>query len=292
MAKIKRSIRFKEWGVFEDTIKRPKPVQVERSDGTLVADDYRLRTDMNGFIRTGNDHPNAGSMKKIITLGGSFVESLYAHEQDRFQSRVERNLRDSGRNYSVWNGGYSGSTLLHSFNVFMNKVVPMLPAVEKVLIFTAMSDLRTQVNRRSYWLNDSTHAPVLDPRNKDAPDDSPVSADMQRQLLTGFIHMAKSFGHDPVVVLTPFRAADYHEDAFTNWLHKDQHSYDKYLDRLNLINTTAEEVASSMGVGVIDLHSRMSHDAKNFYDTMHLNSRGQEVTAKLLTAELEHILPV
>lgn len=291
MAKIKRSIRFKEWGVFEDTIKRPKPEQVERSDGTLVAEDYRLRTDMNGFIRTGNDHPNAGSMKKIITLGDSFVESLYAHEQDRFQSRVERNLHSSGKNFSVWNGGYSGSTLLHSFNVFMNKVAPLLPAVESVLIFTAMSDQRTQVNKRSYWLNDSTHAPVLDPRNRYAPDDAPVSAKKQQQLLSGFISMARSFGHDPVVVLTPFRAADYHEDAFTNWLHKDQDKYDKYLDRLNLINTTAEEVANSMGVGVIDLHSRMSHDARNFYDTLHLNARGQEVIADLLTTDLQSVLP-
>lgn len=291
MAKIKRSIRFKEWGVFEDTIKRPKPEQVERSDGTLVAEDYLLRTDMNGFIRTGNDHPNAGSMKKIITLGDSFVESLYAHEQDRFQSRVERNLRASGKNFSVWNGGYSGSTLLHSFNVFMNKVVPLLPAVESVLIFTAMSDQRTQVNKRSYWLNDSTHAPVLDPRDKHASDDSPVSSQKQRELLIGFISMARTFGQEPIVVLTPFRAAKYDEDKFTSWMHEDPTKYANYLDRLNLINKTAEDVAHSMGVEVLDLHAEMSHDARNFYDTLHLNSRGQEVIADRLTTELQQRLP-
>lgn len=94
MASVKRVIRFKEWGVWVDTTKQPKAAQLASSDGTLEDDKFRLRTNTAGFILSGNTLTNSGSLKKIITLGGSFVESLYAHETDRFPAQLERMLNE------------------------------------------------------------------------------------------------------------------------------------------------------------------------------------------------------
>ena len=129
-----RVIRFKEWGPLADITRTPKPEYLHRSDGTLSGEPFRIRTDSNGFIQSSNDFPNTGAMRKVVLLGDSFVESLFVQEQDRFPSVLERHLQASGQNFQCLNGGYSGATMLHSFNVFMNKVAPMSQYVEKVLI--------------------------------------------------------------------------------------------------------------------------------------------------------------
>lgn len=286
----KRSIRFKEWGVLMDSHKRPKPEQLEGSDGTLLDDEFRLRTNNEGYIVSGNDLPDVGGKPKLITLGGSFVEALYAHETDRFGSQMERNLNSSGMNLEVWNGGYSGSTLLHSFNVFINKVIPSLRYVDQVFIFTAMSDQRTQVHTDSYWIKDKTHAPIIEARNSNVAQNRDATTEDQERLLSLFVIAARAYKHEPIIVASPYRAAPFNDDDFTRKLHKTPEVYAESLLRLNMINDTARKVSRRLSATLWDADKELHGSAKYFYDSMHLNSAGQEKMAGFLSDKyMQHI---
>lgn len=288
---MKRVIRFKEWGPFADRLITPKPEYLQNSDGTLESEPFRLRTNSEGFLQTGNNLPLPGSLRKVVMLGGSFVESLFAPEQQRFASILERRLNESGRALECWNGGYSGSTLLHSFNVFMNKVIPQTDYVERVLIFTAMSDLRTLTRKRSYWARDKTHAPVLEERNGSVPSDREPSTDQMEPLLTTFISAARNFGQEPIIVGSPFRDGAYEDDPFMERIHGSRETYASAQEQMRMINRAARKVALAKGAKFIDAEAALHGRFDLFYDTMHLNVAGQEVMADFLFQELTAVLP-
>lgn len=279
---IKRSIRFKEWGVFVDTVKTPSDAYMKGTDGSLEQMDYPLRTDSRGFILTGNNLPDEGQRRKIVTLGGSFVESLFTLEQDRFQSRLERSLAQNGHKLSVWNAGYSGSTLLHCFNLFVNKIIPLLPYVEYVFIFACMSDQRILTNKQSYWLMDKTHAPVLDERNGNLAADREATSKEGAQLLDVFIDLIREFGSKPVVISCPHRIANYDSDAFSRSAFSTHADQLRALENLKLINQTAMEVSAKKGVEVFDAAGHFEGRSNLFYDMNHLNSLGQVELANFL----------
>jgi lysophospholipase L1-like esterase len=240
---------------------------------------------------TGNSLESPGDLRKVVLLGDSFVESLFAQERERFASILERDLNANGFGYQVLNGGYSGATLLHSFNVFMNKVVPLAPFIERVLIFTGMSDLRALTRKQSYWAPDVTHAPVIDPRNKQVPDDRPATTTQQGPLLRSFIDAARNFGQEPVVVCSPFRSGSFDEDAYAEKAHGDRATHDKALARMHMINASAKSTGEEMGARVIDAEQAFEGLSHLFYDTMHLNVAGHQVMASFLASELKGILP-
>ncbi|MGP5704060.1 SGNH/GDSL hydrolase family protein [Glutamicibacter arilaitensis] len=290
MAPVKRVIRFKEWGVWVDTTKQPKAAQLASSDGTLEDDKFRLRTNTAGFILSGNTLTNSGSLKKIITLGGSFVESLYAHETDRFPAQLERMLNEPKERYEVWNGGYSGSTLLHSLNVFVNKVIPVLKYSEQVMLFTAMSDQRTLVHKDSYWLKDVTHAPVIDPRNASPKENREATTEDQERLLRAFVMLSRHYDHELILVASPYRDKSFEDDAYTRRIYKDPAAQAKALSKLRMINETARLVSADMGVTLLDAERSLHGDPRFFYDSMHLNSLGQEAMANFLHEKLARLL--
>lgn len=287
---LERLIRFKEWGPYTDKLITPKTEYIQTSDGSLDAVAFRVRTDAEGFLQTGNELANPGGMRKVVMLGGSFVESLFVHEQQRFASILERKLQGSELRFQCWNGGYSGSTLLHSFNVFMNKVIPQTAYVERVLIFTAMSDLRTLTRKRSYWARDKTHAPVLEDRNGSAPADRDPSTEQMEPLLRTFIAAARNFGQEPIIVGSPFRDGDYEADPFMERMHGNRETYDSAQEQMRMINRAAKNVALAEGATFVDAEAALHGRFDLFYDTMHLNVAGQEVMADFLFKELSTAL--
>lgn len=286
MAPIKRVIRFKEWGVWVDETKQPKTDQLVSSDGTLKDEKFRLRTNSAGFIMSGNTLSTPGALKKVITLGGSFVESLYSEETDRFPAQLERMLNHPKERYEVWNGGYSGSTLLHSYNVFVNKVLPLLKYTKQVILFTAMSDQRTLVHSDSYWLKDVTHAPVIDSRNAATMENREPTSEDQEQLLRAFVMLSRHYGHELILVASPFRAKPFEDDAYARKTYKHAGAHSKALAKLRMINETARRVAADMRVTFFDAEKYLDGQPEYFYDSMHLNSRGQEAMARFLYENL------
>ncbi|WCZ39365.1 hypothetical protein CJEDD_08885 [Corynebacterium jeddahense] len=279
----RRYIRLKEWGISQDTTKTPSNEYLRSTDGSLAQEAFRLRTDENGFIKTGNEVPDPGRKRKVILLGDSFVESLFEHERLRFPSLFEDQLQKTGFPFVVLNGGYSGENLLHTYNIFLNKVVPLLKYTEKVIFFTSMIDNRAMTSQSSYWSSHTMHAPILDPRNTSrATQMVPPSTVSQRILFRSLLELCQAFGGKPLVVLSPFRSADLGVDPYLDALFPDSSGHTQYIEHYNLINLAARETAAELKVPTLDASSEFIGATENFYDTLHLNTTGQQKMATLL----------
>ncbi|WP_131361365.1 SGNH/GDSL hydrolase family protein [Comamonas thiooxydans] len=160
---MKRLIRFKEWGQNVDILQVPDEDYIEQSDGSLEKKEYRVRTDADGNISTGNDLDDEGEI--ILMLGDSFVESLYVDEQKRFPSVVERQLVDNGLNLRVWNGGYSGATSLHLYINLVAKYLKFSSKIRAVLYFQPSCDSGPLHHSNSYWNQNKFFAPIIESRN-------------------------------------------------------------------------------------------------------------------------------
>ena len=126
-AKGRRHIRLKEFPSGQEISNTPNPVYISERDSSLVAKTYKMLTDSNGFILSGST-PRETS-KKVIILGDSVVEGMFSDPEDRLCARLEKALCEHlGEDISVLNAGYSSATSLHSFNVFLNKIIPLKPA--------------------------------------------------------------------------------------------------------------------------------------------------------------------
>ncbi|MGV0428317.1 SGNH/GDSL hydrolase family protein [Corynebacterium pyruviciproducens] len=287
---FKRQIRFKEWGVELETTKTPTDDYMRGTDGSVKQEPYLLRTDTEGFILTGNEFHNYGGMRKVVLLGDSFVESLFCEEKQRFASILEAKFHSDGSNLQVWNAGYSGATLLHIFDLFVNKIVPLLQYVEKVVVFTGSSDQRTLGRARNYWTRDRTHSPIIDPRNFRHETESKQTTEHLERLLGAFIDFARTYDTEICVVLTPFRFARFGEDEFLDRVHSNSEKHQAALNQLRLINSAAKSVCEAKGISIIDGQSYLEKDPRLFYDSVHLNPVGQSKFAEFLFSELKRIL--
>lgn len=287
----KRYIRLKEWGVLQDTSKTPQEEYLKGTDGSLAPAPYRLRTDASGFIKTGNSISNSETKRNIIMLGGSFVESLFAPETERFPARVERLLNEDGHTLQVLNGGYSGATLLHVYNIVLNKLVPLFKQTERILLFTSMSDNRPQIDADSYWIKHKMHSPIVSEDNPASYGPQvPANTQPQYALLRSLVGLCQEFNQEPVVVLSPFRYAEPWQDEFLAKRFDSVEKLEKYYSRYNEINDTARRAAVSMEVPCIDLAGTIEGDPRLFYDTLHLNLRGHKIVSEVLATELKKIL--
>lgn len=284
----RRYIRLKEWGISKDMVKEPTDSYMSGTDGSLEKKPYRLRTDSQGFILTGNQLENPGAKKKVILLGGSFVESLFEEEDQRFPAILERMLGETGLDYQVLNAGYSGENLLHSYNLFLNKVIPLLRYTETVVFFTSMSDNRALLSTESYWSKHKMHAPIIDSRNNertqwsDVPDPRP-----QEVLFRSVLSLCREMGTEPLVVLSPFRQAEPGTDDFLDERFPDAEALAKYHSNYSLINSTAFKVAEDLKVPVLDACREFAASPRLFYDTLHLNTIGHRRMAQITLGFLE-----
>lgn len=277
-----RKIRLKEWGACADITKRPNEKQLHGSDGSLEDREFRLRTNSEGFITSGIENHSNATRQKLICLGGSFVESLYVREPDRFLAQWERRLHLAGIHAQVWNGGRSGATLLHSFNVFVNKVLPIMEPDDQVLIFTAMSDMKTLKQNDSYWAPDSVYSPLADPRHSMVPDDRAPSTRDHEMLLSAFIEFARSYGIEPIIVTSPYRRSTYDFDPYLRSLYEDESQFQQDQSLKSMINMSARKVAEATCSTLFDAEAEFLESPGCFYDELHLNVLGQNKMATYL----------
>ena len=154
-----RAIRLKEFPKSTEIVNTPPDRYIAARDSSLLQQPYKIQTDENGFILpepTGNLNS-----PKVIVLGDSVVEGMFSRPEDRLCSRLQQIVeREHGINVNVLNGGYSGATALHSFNTFLNKIVPLRPAA--VLLMTGMVDFDVALIKNSFWSRDCWITPIIE----------------------------------------------------------------------------------------------------------------------------------
>ncbi len=141
-----RSIILKEINPFFSAKLVPSDEYIKKRD-SLEKQSYRVESDQNGFLLTGNNYSSDDfGQNSIVFLGGSTTEQLYVSENQRWQSILERNFNGSVK---VYNGGVSGNNIIHSTLNLVAKVLPLKP--KYVVLMHNINDLGLLRQTGSYW---------------------------------------------------------------------------------------------------------------------------------------------
>lgn len=277
-----RNIRLKEHSPNNETSYEVAALYRNVANESLGEGPFLLRTDMHGFICTGNEVLPEG--EPVAFLGDSFVESTYASEESRFISQVERIT-----GFPCLNGGYSGSTTLHSLNSMINKIYPVVGLGGRVVLFVGQTDSAAVEYDGTYWSAHRRGAPIIPPV---APLGTlPQGLDSTRRILQLVVDSAAVLGIKLVLATSAFSMPDFSSDRAIRMKYKrNREAYYRNQDvRLKIVELV-REMAEANRVPFIDGHAFVGGDAAYFYDELHLNEAGQTYFAKFLAKELQRIL--
>jgi hypothetical protein len=274
-----RAIRLKEFPKSTEIFNTPPDWYVAARDSSLVQQQYKIKTDENGFILPEpTSKPNCPT---VIFLGDSVLEGMFSLPEDRLCSRLQNILaKENGIDVTVLNGGYSGATILHSFNTFMNKIIPLRPAA--VVLMTGMVDFDVALFKASFWSRDCWIEPIIeigensqwrDPDKRNEP-----RFEDQKRLMAMFSAASRIFEVPVWYATLPHRqvfAGAYVEKAF-----KDRSAFDREVSLRQGVNDVTREAALRDGVPLFDLELDLARRTDIFYDMFHLNPVGGEVVAR------------
>src|SRR5580704_18039717 len=154
-----RAIRLKEFPKSTEIVNTPPDWYVSARDSSLLRQPYKISTDENGFILP--EPPSKPNCPAVIFLGDSVLEGMFSLPEDRICSQLQQILaKEKSIDVTVLNGGYSGATILHSFNTFMNKIIPLQPAA--VVLMTGMVDFDCSLFKASFWSKDCWIEPIIE----------------------------------------------------------------------------------------------------------------------------------
>ncbi|MFC8304624.1 SGNH/GDSL hydrolase family protein [Specibacter sp. NPDC057265] len=286
----KRVIRLKEYRPGSDQMCVPTPEYLARTDGTLGSGPFRCRTDLNGFIETGNSlMPDP---RQVIFLGDSFVESVYSPEQDRFISVAERELIKAGHSVQFRNGGYSGSTTLQLINVILNKVYPLTGPGGTIVFFGPHSDRDYLYKQGSYWSNTPRGATILPP-GEAGHVDIPRGMASAESVLKLLVSTTRHLGLHLVFATTPYREGDYETDPiFKQNYHEREDWFRRGMVRRRQWIALLKQTALDYAIPLIDVQQIVNGQSKYFYDELHLSPAGHQVVAGHLVENLTSVLHV
>lgn len=282
----RRLIRLKESTPNLDSMRERPSGYLEATDGTVGEGPWRVRTDEHGFIMTGNEVPTEAP--PMVFLGDSFVEATFTPEDVRFVSQVERHLLSDGLGFRCLNGGYSGATTLQLFNVFLNKVVPLVGRGGRVVFFLPQSDLPIYFRPHSYWYPTDRYAPLLPPVEPTAKE-LPKGSSALTAILGLAVWAAQEFEIDLILVTSPHRHATRQNDPYLEKrISQDQH--DSLVQRREDIRGAVRQFVANSGVKFIDADTEFLDKPWTFYDELHLNDEGHDLFAAWLADQLRLLI--
>lgn len=233
---------------------------------------YKIATDENGFIMPSAVHTTPDL--SIVFLGGSTTECLYMEETERFPYRVGRALEAKlGKKINTYNGGVSANESRHSFNILVNKVLPMKP--NYVVMMHNINDLAILRSQGGYGYPHSLKSHIQTSKNVFTRHQFPPTTAVNdpEKLIEAFARSLKMFIavcriHQIVPIL--MTQANRVED-------------DPLYHRFNEV---IREVGKEEQVKVIDLANQIPSAEGLFYDPYHYTAKGSQVAAEIITTAL------
>ncbi len=275
----RRFIRLKEFPPNTEINNTPDRMYVSERDSSLIPKTYKMSTDADGFILSGSGRPPAE--RKVIVIGESVVESMFSDPELRMCSRLEDALRNAlDFDVSVLNAGYSGATSLHSFNVFLNKIVPLKPMA--VILLTGIVDVDVAYLDASFWSNDCWLEPLvsIDKNNtsRDNRKHANPSFDGRMQMLRMFAKASELFGVPVWYATMPHRQV--FEGEYVAKAFRERSDFERQVSVRKQMNEVTRRVAAESGQPLFDLEADLSGRSDIFYDMFHLNAPGSEAVAQ------------
>lgn len=193
-------IKLKQYG---DNFFREKDIP-EQYSKIFHYSKVNLFTDENGFI-TYKDFKE--KEKNIYFLGDSFVESYFVEPGNRLSDKTNYYLKN--QNYSVYNGGMSGSNLINNYNLLVNKILKYPPSI--IVLFPG-SICSYNIAETHFWDNNCifTDVPYVSKYY-----DKEEAKDHFFKILNLFKHTCEIFQHKFILAITPFN----HDDIGTGGIY-------------------------------------------------------------------------
>ena len=264
----KRAIRLKEFGTSVERKLVPSEAYLRHTNGTIEGDEFTLVTDANGFIVDPAYRDREGP--RVLVYGDSFVECSFIAQGQRLTDRM--NAAQDGR--LVLNGGYSGSTTLHSLQSFLAKGVPLAPS--HLVYVLPSNDVLSMMQNGGLWnFADQRYTPII-PSGTAAVAGS-AAFERNAAALAPLLRALCAVTRDACIDLTlgtmPFIASDYREENWFRIRHnREADIYEGLADKRRHINGILREVAGDEGVRLLDIADMLPND--HFYDDVHMNARG------------------
>lgn len=258
----RRLIKVKEYGLNYEWVKVCPYDYREVTAGSK----FKLATDENGFIRTGNHYSQGES---IVVLGDSFVEALFVAENQRFCSVAERILREKyEKNYLIYNCGMSGTHMLSCIFTLLAKIIPLKP--KGVILFLPAIDFAVVRLARGYWNLDKNLSIFygLTDRVKEMlpPDIGNLEQSHYLTMLDIFTNILEKFNIKYCICSRP---------------------YYKKGDMRRKLNEYALNHCKEKKYPFVDFDSLLVDEAPLlFYDNLHLHQRGCIVMGELLAEKI------
>ena len=165
---------------------------------------------------------------------------------------------------TVLNGGYGGATSLHSFNVFLNKLVPLKLAA--VILMTGIVDVDVAHLKASYWSHDCWLEPIVDTTTTNTWRDSEKlgfpSFDDRSKMLTMFATASELF--DIPLWFAPVTHRQVFAGEYVQRTYNDKVDFDREVHLRKLINHVTRRFALNAGKPLLDLEIRTEREVGYF----------------------------
>ena len=230
---------------------------------------FRIRTDENGFIKTGNE---INGFYDVMVLGDSVVENYYIHEQDRICAVAERVLRDAGLPTNVYNGGNSGSTTLSLLNILISKVIPLKPHI--VVLVTGITDAAMCGYPDNFWTPGQSSSPLPIAANVQQRPTSVEGLDLsaRAKLIALFGEVCRQFGIRFILATYPYTSNL--NDPLVARRYPTEQSFLDETGAFRLANEQTRELASAMDIPLLDIQALHPECPDLLYDIIHPNKAG------------------
>jgi hypothetical protein len=280
---LKRTIRLKEFTPNSRLVHVPQDWYLAARDPVLQREEFVMHTDANGFIKS-SSHPTAPS--QIIVLGDSVVEGMFVREPNRVCAELEALLRDRlGTAISVLNGGYSGATLLHTFNVMLNKVIPLRPQL--VVIMSGFVDVDVGKLSCSFWSQDCWLEPIVDLHTPNTKRDTSYreAADYADRERLGrlLIETGRLFDVPICFATVPHRI--HYKGEYVRRSGVSRIDFDRNVAVRRQVNTQVRRLALTTGTPLLDIEIALIGQDDLFYDEFHIHSSAGRVVAQAMMDE-------
>lgn len=241
---MKRNITLRSY----DSSLEKQVVIPEKHRKSLGYSETLLKTDENGYI-TFKDFENAPN--KIYFLGDSYVENSFVTNGKRLTDIVNLIVHNYHTDWCVFNCGVSNSSILHLFNILINKIHP--GKQDCILLFPGSITRDVYHMENCLWV-DSAYGPLTD-YEWQVKWASNFTDDFFwiNKILRFYIAASRIYEFKLIIGLTP--------------------CYDGSKAMLDF-NKQVSALCVANNINFIDLPAMLEDNSHLFYDQLHLNVDG------------------
>lgn len=218
---------------------------------------YFQEADNEGYLISGNYNTSG---KRIFLMGDSTIENIFVAPDSRVNYTLEKEILKNNYNYSVLNTAISGETILHIFNVIINKIARFKNST--IVLTIPSNDFYALQMKQSYWNGHKDFGNII-PVNYDEEKNNLIDINLKHQI--AMLNSIKEFCKVFEIKL-----------LISGIIYNDEKNDFKK------INELVKNWCLKKSVPYLPLSELLSQKDELFYDDLHFNNYGAKIAGKEL----------